>query len=1213
MRDSLPMKNPVGTWQWGKNMLLAKGYDSITNEDGLKFEYLVNGTILGVIATTKDIVYLSKNSDGTDEIGVVNINTATYTTKIKSALFNFQYNCPIEGIFIYNYKNELIVAWSDGVKSNSNTPKIVNITNPPLSLNGDGTLVTPAEFTKLNIFPNLKEASIQLDYLTSGAIDGYSAFLTYAYVFNDGSSTPYFASNSLAFLGKGFDPIDKKGVRLTLTDLDPNFDKIKVGLVVKRIGGLFGYESYIINYTGTSKVVDIVSLTNYTTTSPENIIIEKSIFTKINSITKYENQAILGNVSTADPIKFQKYANLLTLKPYRYIATDPQVPTMLPDEVYALYIQLQLLDGSYSEAFHLPGSAPTGTDTDVLTAQQIIDYRLQWTALTEAGDFKQFHIINKGLISTNVATDKFGYWENEEVYPNKTDYDSRTDYNNIALGGTDLRGTPIRYHRMPSIKSSFDNGERDLAQGLYQEDDTFYKIGIMVSDFGTIVPQSVKDKIQGYRLCFVKRDSGNSYVAGNWIITERSNQEWMQGAESTNWEYHDFKIGGKDFTKGRVLSNELYKFKPTLDITYLRANYFLANSIGAFLGIDDNLSICKVKNNIKYVPGNNIAANTLYFEEGINIDLAIGAYINDVTGLWVLNATAFSHKTNLYSGFKSNKFIVLGKTTDLGNEVRFKGGDVFNETEIKVGLHSAYVDGSVIKQKQTNLRIKGLFSPVNNSQLFNTQSIDNTRVIIGDNGTPDNVKSEYYNTRDYDFEVKHEEALSTVNDINTILSFDFNEVFINKFPYRVQRGIKIPNENLSAAALRTYLTSDYYEMPNDKGEIIAVRGKEKALFIQHRFSLFVASVKDKLQTQNIDAFLGRGEVFDRPPEEIISDDKGYIGSSSKFACVIIKGMYITVNQANGQIFIIKDSTNEISAKGNKNWFWNNWNNGLAFYELDDNGEKRPIDNPYISVGHLVGYDKEYNRLLFTKKFYEFIRPDLLGVTITFDGEFYVLGGLKLEYSNALYFTNKSRTLSYSLDNEAWAFEHDYFPNIIFHTHEDLYSITNKLNGNNRASVYKHNDKLTKGLYYGTKFSSYVDLIFNQQLEVSKLYQSIKWVTDVINNAGGNEAFKTITHAIIYNNNQCSGVIDLKNNHFEATRNALGEWHLNDFRDLVLIPNNPIINEAGELISSNINNVKLWFEKSNFISKFITVRLIVDNIDNDTVHIHQVNVQSVISK
>ena len=183
---------------------------------------------------------------------------------------------------------------------------------------------------------------------------------------------------------------------------------------------------------------------------------------------------------------------------------------------------------------------------------------------------------------------------------------------------------------------------------------------------------------------------------------------------------------------------------------------------------------------------------------------------------------------------------------------------------------------------------------------------------------------------------------------------------------------------------------------------------------------------------------------------------------------------------------------------------------------------------------------------------------------------------------------------------------------MYHTIVGLFSLTNALNGTSKANIYKHNNNALKGLYYGKKFKSYVDLIFNQNLEVSKLYQSINWVTDTIESNGGNNRFKTITHIAIYNNNQCSGIINLKDNHFVLTRNVQDEWNFNEFRDLVINPSNPILDDNGEIIEENINNIKLWFDKSNFISKFIVVRLIIDNELNDSVYIHKVEVKSIIS-
>jgi len=1307
IRDTLPINNPSGTWQWGKNFLLTKGHKSISNEDGLKFQYLVKGTVIGFIATNAHVVYFHKNDTGTDEIGVVNTNNdaPVYTTVIKDNQLNFQLNCPIEGIFIYNYKGDLIVSWCDGVKPNSNPPRVLNTTTLPFAVNGDGTLVTPTDIFIININPNLHQGSLSIDYLDFGEFGGFAVYITFSYVYNDDSNAGYFSSSDIAYVGIDVNPTLQRGFTLNFTDLDLSFSRLRIGLTVRTeeegevASALIGYESEILNYTGTTFTIDVTSLSNFAEVSAEAILLEQAYFEKANTITKYDNQSILANVETAPQFEFQKYANMLNVVPVEYVEETNtnykgQDASFMPDEVYALYIELQLLNGSYTEAFHIPGRVAEGTETDVLTAGQKTQYDLTWTDL-ETG-FKQFHVFNNGIaasmtqptggspnpVPADESGNKMGYWENAETYPNDDEYDSTLDYDNNALGGSDLRNTPIRYHRFPSIKSMYDSSLTTGGIAYTEASDDRWgmasgaststpsgnpyghsintnwvnrKYGIKITNIATIIPAPILSQIQGYRISHVSRTSNNSFLAGNWVAVRRHDHDDLAdaggdglGDTDSGFEYYNFGTTNQGvddpqirFDKVRLLGNELFKFRPSLQPLFIQTNYkfrlidytedtvlstyvAIENGDGGLFNegfvIPDVDRYSKCESGLIYRPHNSAIENTDHHEEGVNLNLKadyLGQNIIDTFPggtPWsndlmyacrlVLNITAYAFKLNVYTGFKSDDLNIVGRISTIADNTVFKGGDNFTESAINInarGLHRVY-DYVLVRRWHVSLpiQVRGLNSPVNGAQLYNTPPDDRTDQSAG-----------VLDLLDYDFDIRGKETLSSIQNVITIFTFDLESDFINKFPFRVYRGLKLPNESLTIEAIGTYLASDYYEMPNDKGEILAVRGKERALFIQHRFTLFAALVKDKLKTENVDAYLGTSELFDRPPEELLSDDKGYIGSTSKFACIIVKGMYITVNQVNGQIFIIQNDVKEISAKGVKRWFWDNWDNGLDYYDLDDVGEKRRIDNPFISVGHLVGYDKEYNRLLFIKKMYNFIGSP---TGTTFDGEFYTRSGNKLEFSDTNEFENVSKTLSFNLEtqNLSWICEHDYHPNLIFYTSSGLFSITNKLLGVDRASVYEHNDKLTKGLYYGVKYDTYVDLIFNEQSQLSRLLQNVTWITDVINNAGGNELYKTITHIMIYNNNQCSGIINLKDNHFELTRNAEGDWNFNEFRDLVINPNNPILDANGDIITANINNLTLWFEKSNFIGKFITVRLIIDNIDNDTVHIHQVNTQSVIS-
>jgi hypothetical protein len=176
----------------------------------------------------------------------------------------------------------------------------------------------------------------------------------------------------------------------------------------------------------------------------------------------------------------------------------------------------------------------------------------------------------------------------------------------------------------------------------------------------------------------------------------------------------------------------------------------------------------------------------------------------------------------------------------------------------------------------------------------------------------------------------------------------------------------------------------------------------------------------------------------------------------------------------------------------------------------------------------------------------------------------------------------------------------------------VYSGVNNLE-TKTLNIYRHNSKTLKGTFYGTKYESYFEVIFNQRLDVTKLYQSIIWVTTVLNSNEGVEQFETINKIVVYNDNQNSGVIDLSTSGLNPIRGRNNEWYFNKFENMVINANSPTIDDKGAIITNNINTNKIWFEKSYFISKFIVVRLIIDNISNNTIHVHRVNVKSVINK
>ena len=130
----------------------------------------------------------------------------------------------------------------------------------------------------------------------------------------------------------------------------------------------------------------------------------------------------------------------------------------------------------------------------------------------------------------------------------------------------------------------------------------------------------------------------------------------------------------------------LFKLRPSLDITHLKFNYLInVNLLNNRAFIPINQQYVPVKNNLKYLPGNNIAASTRWLEEGINLDLDRMDYLRETdpsttfNRYRVGNVTAYSHKINLYSGFKSNNLFIIGRTDNLTGEVILKEEMFFHQ------------------------------------------------------------------------------------------------------------------------------------------------------------------------------------------------------------------------------------------------------------------------------------------------------------------------------------------------------------------------------------------------------------------------------------------------------------------------------------------------------------------------------------------------------
>ena len=1265
-RDTSVIKTPEQMWQFARNILLTNKYLSITNEKGNEYGYEIPGVVVGYIITNDDIVYLGLDGNYSC-IGYVNQYNQVYTPVLRTTNPNFKFklNCPIEGVYVYNYKKELVIVFSDGVNQDSATPKLVNLHNPQVQLSPNKEFINSDDYVMFELFNYTELPSSNFEY-EKGSFDAEVVHLAFCYVFDDNTDALYSPIIETCYPNlKGYNTI-RRNIKFNLSNLSSKFKKIKLAFIIKKDAGTFAYTTPILSIID-NKIEYILSTEEaLTAITPEEIVITPERFTKIKTITKTANQIEVGNVEIPKQEDLQKYANLLTLKIIPTLDINNKYathPTFLPDEVYSFSIIPIYKDGTKGLALHIPGRQGTPQEKAVLTDAEIKSYNLNYSEFLSKG-YKSFHFNNTGTINDNIAT--FGYWENESVYPDKE------RYNSSSLGGEDLRNTPIRYHRFPSLDNIADNsifktyepliGSFEIKHSKVNSIGKRLRFFIEVENFDTIFPNEIKKNLQGYELVFEKRKRGSTYIEEHGLLYS------FKFAKNTVIDVKDtFRttISNEvlDFKSSFFINPSVLKNKAVINSNLLKVYSSISSSfLAATENRDDLHTVNFIKGNLKTKPNlfakilkaeyllpNNIIQKNDFQEESLflklqNTEFPLTGDINDkefiplLTGdkqLNILTVGIITLNKNLYNLEYNTDFISVGVFCFNNNNNFLTNGDVFVSTIIDKTFTRVYKN-NINRTRYYVLNylvgsILNMYSPLSNHFIING-NIDNTATFMASSTGVSFSSSDvdYYNDRysfyftwkteslnilnsnDYSTIIKNKENASYFNDYISATPPALLDNFINYFPYRVYKGLAIPNESLQTKNLRFFPTNSYYDMRNDRGEIIALRGYNRGLYIQQRYSLFESYIADKLNATAEETYLGSSELFDRIPEEILYNDNiGYIGSNSQFACIIFRDGYATVDEEQGKVFIINKGLSEISQQNLKNYFRQALPLGNKYTKKDLLGNTVKVDNPFSSIGYLIGFDEEYNRLILTKKYYT---PKNNTIDLSFDGEFYYdERDKKIDFDNESYFINESKTFSFALDSKTWVCEHDYFPNAYFYNNKGFFLSKSVIGGNTK--IYKHNsNKVNPGNFFGNQYKSYVDLIFNGRLDISKQYQALTWVSESFDIATNTELqFDTIDKVMFYNNHQCSGYIEVSKTDLKTSRNAEGIWQLNEFRDMLISPDKKILNDDGSLITNNISLTKQWFNKGMFFGNFIVVRMLWDNTTKVLKHIHNVNVKSVLSQ
>lgn len=408
---------------------------------------------------------------------------------------------------------------------------------------------------------------------------------------------------------------------------------------------------------------------------------------------------------------------------------------------------------------------------------------------------------------------------------------------------------------------------------------------------------------------------------------------------------------------------------------------------------------------------------------------------------------------------------------------------------------------------------------------------------------------------------------------------------------------ELQNNESSLDNFRRFLPNNYKDIATNKGNITKLFIKNNNLYIITRDSLFVINSSNQYLTTKggSEIYVGSGEFFGSEPEELISLETGFSGTSSKLSFYETKYGYLFVDIIRNKIMLFTDTLNDINLNG----LYEEFELELYKYfpELNDN-----LDKPLLGYGVLSGFDPETERIFITK--FDYIPTELMlskynsNLIQIKEGLFYE-DDILISFSNKDYFENKSFTVTFDSASNTWISYHNYFPNYYIPNPKIL---TVKLD-----EVSKYSED------FADKFM--LDVTLNENFNIVKVFDSLKFDIKSEDKYGNtnNDFFDIIN---VYTDNQSTGDINLKSIPFSNNLTKKETyWNFNLLldnskeqtnnklftNDWLKIQDDYFIDKV--LDNDEMDYAKPWNKKHRIRDKFINIRLTKNNINNNKFYIN----------
>jgi hypothetical protein len=473
------------------------------------------------------------------------------------------------------------------------------------------------------------------------------------------------------------------------------------------------------------------------------------------------------------------------------------------------------------------------------------------------------------------------------------------------------------------------------------------------------------------------------------------------------------------------------------------------------------------------------------------------------------------------------------------------------------------------------------------------------------------------------------------------LPFDEEAIAPYKYPYRIIRSGVISRET-GLLGWYEYPPLDYVELIRTKGEGMVLMEHDDQLLIIMRYTTLRTRPLGRLNTGTAeDVTLGRGDLFEFDPTEIITTTGGYIGTQSQYGVRHTKAGIVIIDGYARKIFIIGNSADEITNKGNRQWFLDNFSLEIndQMFAVDPTAQFDCNEVSIWGVGYSAAFDEEANRIMISKKDFRLTDPSQfkgthdpdnpgfsgfyfyngeLGKVIssldpiilvdildgwTSAGIFYALAPVSKLTSGI---EDRSITMSYSLakGDGVWAFYHDWLPDFTVGTRDKFLSYSQR-------KPYLHHFGPV-GNFYGITYPSYIEPIFSTQQEMYWL--SIEFLAKIFS---GKRVLsnKTLSQIIAYSSRQCSGVVNLGKSTFTdpGVHIVDGISRFDGFSDIAVHDADgevsAFFDDRDNFLPASVNSRTSWHNRKRFIDNWFGVRLIHNNVDGNRLYLYTIDVSA----